>query len=177
MNRLPHDIDIHTHRGEVRADAVLCFDPVETDSLPTEGEGLVSVGIHPWNADKATDETFEQLERMLADPRAVAVGEAGLDRLRGPEMEVQIPVFERQIELARRLGLPLVIHCVRAFDILTALRKRHPDAGQWIVHGFRGKPELATRLLKAGIDLSYGEKFNAESYEVTPADRRYRETD
>ena len=48
---------------------------------------------------------------------------------------------------------------------------------KWIVHGFRGKPQLAGQLLKAGIDLSFGEKFNPESIQITPIERLFIETD
>ena len=174
--RLPHDIDIHTHSGPARRDAVLCVDPVDETDLP-EGDGLLSVGVHPWNAERVTEETWARLERWLADGRVVAIGEVGLDKLRGGETAVQLAVFERQIELGKRHGLPLVIHCVRSWDSLLAARGRHADSGQWIVHGFRGKAALAKQLLGAGMDLSFGKLRNEEAYECVPAERRYHETD
>ena len=183
-SRLPLDIDIHAHSGPLRPGAVVCVDPVESMSLPP-GDGLLSVGIHPWNAAKADDASWDRLRKWLDDARVVALGEIGMDRLRGPALEIQEDVFMRQAEAARERGLPVVIHCVRAFDILTAMRKKllsRPTGewdgpGQWVVHGFRGKPETARQLLNAGIDLSFGDKFNEESFRITPPDRRYRETD
>lgn len=174
MTRLPHDIDIHTHSGNVRHDAILCVDPVEKTALP-EGEGLLSVGIHPWNAAGAGEDAWLRLEKWLDDPRVIAVGEVGLDKLRGPGADVQEPVFIRQAEIAARRGLPVIIHCVRYADRILNLRKKFDN--QWIWHGFRGKPEQARQLLDAGIDLSYGLKYNEESFARTPDERRYRETD
>ena len=174
MDRLPHDIDIHTHQGPLRKDAVLCVDPTETEVLP-DGDGFISIGVHPWNADKADQAVWQRLEKWLEDKRVVAVGETGLDRLRGPELTVQEDVFRRQARLAGLHRLPVVVHCVRCTDRL--LQIRHDFSGQWIYHGFRGKPELARQLLDAGIDLSYGDKYNAASYALTPAERRYRESD
>ena len=176
LTRLPQNIDIHAHSGLPRADAVVCVDPVDSECLP-EGSGWLSVGVHPWNADRADAAVWERMERWLADPRVVAVGEVGLDALRGPEPSEQMAVLERQIEMAERHGVPLVIHCVRCFDKLLRLRKNRPTSGQWIVHGFRGKPALARQLLEAGIDLSFGDRYNPESYNITPSERRYRETD
>lgn len=180
MRRLPIDIDIHTHSGAPRPDAVLCIDPVETPFLP-DGDGFLSVGIHPWNADKADSETWMRLERWLDDERVVAIGEIGIDRLRGPRIEIQVDVFAAQIDMARSRGLPVVIHCVRAFDLLLAVRKKmNPTVGdgiQWILHGFRGKPALARQLLDAGIDLSYGALRNEAAFALTPPERRYTETD
>lgn len=173
--RLPNDIDIHTHVGPVRADAVLCVDPTERFTLP-EGEGLLSVGIHPWNVSNVDEAVWKRFTAWTDDSRVIAIGEAGVDRLRGPAMELQTGVFEQQAQKAANLGLPLIVHCVRAYDVLLGIRRRIPE-GQWIVHGFRGKPELARQLLDAGIDLSYGNHFNVDSFNLTPPDRRYLETD
>lgn len=176
MSKLALDIDIHAHSGPLRADAIVCVDPTETESLP-DGEGLLSVGIHPWNADKASAEIRLRLEQWLDDVRVKAVGEIGFDRLRGPEMAVQREVFDWQAKLAASHNKPVVIHCVRAYDILLQCAKSRPREEQWIVHGFRGNPILAEQLLTACIDLSFGEKYNRESYAVTPPERRYRESD
>ena len=172
--RLPNDIDIHSHSGAVSKDRIVCVDPTETKCLP-EGDGYLSVGIHPWNADKADDDAWERMAEWLADPRVIAVGEAGYDKLRGPSPEIQDEVFGRQVEMCSQTGLPLIIHCVRAIDKL--LDKRKNNSGQWILHGFRGKPEQARQLLDKGIDLSYGSKYNPASFSLTPPERLYRETD
>lgn len=178
--RLSNDIDIHTHSGPVRPDAVLCVDPVEAAFLPP-GDGQLSVGIHPWNAGKTDSEVWRRLEGWLDDNRVVAVGEIGLDRLRGPAMDIQTGVFESQALMAAERHLPVVVHCVRATEILLEIRKKlfpvGHDSEQWILHGFRGKPTLAEQLLKNGIDLSFGKIRNEESYALTPPSRRYYETD
>ena len=172
--KLPNNIDIHTHTGPIRPDAVLCIDPTQCDELPA-GNGLLSVGIHPWNAGNATTEVWRRMALWLNDPRVIAVGEIGLDRIRGPKLDEQISVFQRQMQMACSLEMPIIIHCVRAYDVLLGL-----GGGmnvQRVVHGFRGKPELARQLLAAGFDLSFGRHYNEEAYAITPDDRRYRETD
>ena len=62
-------------------------------------------------------------------------------------------------------------------DRLLALRRRLRPQVRWTVHGFRGKPALALQLLQTGMDLSFGGRYCAESYALTPPDRRHRETD
>lgn len=175
MKRLPNDIDIHTHAGAPRPGVIVNIDPTET-VLPT-GDGRLSVGIHPWNADRVTDAHWTTLESSLADPRVVAIGETGIDRAKGPDIETQKKVFERQIAMADKFDIPLIIHCVRATDILLALRKKHNPRNQWIFHGFRGKPEQAAQLLAAGIDLSFGNRYNTDALDATPLHRRYHESD
>ncbi len=164
--------NIHAHGLEPGADRVLSISPGE----PMAPDGFYSMGIHPWNTP-ASPEKLAELERTATeDTRVVAIGECGLDKLRGAPLAEQEALFEAQISLAERLGLPLVIHCVRAQDRLLRLRRLHPS-GQWILHGFRGGASAARQLLDAGIDLSFGERYNEEAFRLTPPGRRFRETD
>ena len=81
----------------------------------------------------------------------MAVGEAGLDKLTAAPMELQVRMFEKQVELSEKYRLPLIIHCVKAMDELLAVRKKLNPAQSWIWHGFRGKPQQAEQLIKNGI--------------------------
>lgn len=148
---------------------------LEPGQLP-DNIGWYSAGIHPWVADRA-DEHWSWLEQTAAHPHVAAIGEAGLDALRGPDLDTQTAVFKRQAELAERLGKPLIIHAVRTWPQLMALHRQLKPAQPWIIHGFRGKPQLARQLLDHGFSLSFGKHYNPESYELTPPDRRYHETD
>lgn len=124
---------------------------------------LYSVGIHPWDSGRCAESDFKALLIDANSPEVVAIGECGIDRLRGPEIEIQQSVFRRQAEIAEKVGKPLLIHCVRAYDkILELHRELRPQRSQWIIHGFRGKPELARQLTRAGIYLSLGERFNPQ---------------
>lgn len=138
---------------------------------------LYSAGLHPWWTDGDADALLAGLSVLVAHPQVVALGECGLDRLRGAPLPVQLALFERQVTLAGRHGLPLTIHCVRAFDLLLGCRRRLRPATRWTVHGFRGRPALARQLLDAGLDLSFGARFNAASLRLTPPSRRHVETD
>ena len=82
-----------------------------------------------------------------------------------------------QIALAESQQLPVTLHIVRTYDRLLRLHKQLRPTTQWTVHGFRGKPALAHQLLEAGIDLSFGQLYNAASWEVTPPQRRHTESD
>ncbi len=161
-------IDAHSHF--LRCDALVNRYPGE--SLPS---GFVfSAGIHPWYS---TDADFGCLEEMLKKPCVKALGEAGLDALRGPSSDVQTEVFRRQIDLSERFEKPLLVHCVKAFQSLLAIRRQVRPRQPWIIHGFRGKPQMARLLISAGLYLSVGPKFNADALKEIPADRLLIETD
>ncbi|MDE6101147.1 MAG: TatD family hydrolase [Paramuribaculum sp.] len=135
---------------------------------------IYSAGIHPWNAAEGD---LRQLEQMLRHPDVKAVGEAGIDLLKGPPADVQIDVFRRQVALSEQSGKPVVVHCVKALQGLMALRSELKPVQPWIYHGFRGKPQMARQLVNAGMFVSFGSKFNEESVREIPSDRLLIETD
>lgn len=179
--------DYHTHNLAAPAGTAIINVPREwllcPDAAAFVAGGLYSVGIHPWWTEHADelDVLKAGVERLLERPDVVAVGECGIDRLRGASLDVQEDVFRWHIALATAASRPrpLIIHCVRAFDILLRLRKQCSILADspWVIHGFRGRPALARQLLDAGLSLSFGRNYNAESFALTPPDRRFRETD
>ncbi|MDE6655144.1 MAG: TatD family hydrolase, partial [Muribaculaceae bacterium] len=68
-------------------------------------------------------------------------------------------------------------HIVRAFPEIIRLRRQEQPTQRWIIHGFRGKPELARELLRHGFDISIGREFNTASAAIIPPDRLFHETD
>jgi len=85
-------------------------------------EVLAAVGIQPQHADSWDDAALAEIERLAADGRCVAIGEIGLDYARSkvPRPRQQ-EVFEAQLGLARRLDLPVIVHCREAFDDCLAI--------------------------------------------------------
>ena len=151
-------IDIHTHLLQPDHEAIINLTP---DGKI--GKNLYySVGIHPWQADEATDDTFRQLAQMAANSKIVAIGETGLDKYRGPVMDIQREVFMRHIRLAETTGKPLIIHNVRCDNEILALHKKINPSVPWIIHGFRGKVTRGSLFVKQGIYLSLGNTYNPE---------------
>lgn len=136
---------------------------------------LYSAGIHPWHVD---DRQWEILKKWISHPRIVLVGEAGLDRLALTSSGIQEDFFIRQIELSEEAGKPLIIHCVKAWDELFRIRRITRPAMPWIIHGFRGKKQLAEQLLDRGLYLSFGARYNPEAlHPAWAAGRLLLETD
>lgn len=171
-------LDIHTHRREADSEGKSVINYKQLVGAPLLEGYYYSIGIHPWELTMANIE--EQLIFMinqLPDKRIVAIGECGLDKLTEISMELQRMTFIMQITLSEQYSLPLIIHCVKAMDEMLAVKKRFRPTQPWIWHGFRGKPEQATQLLKQGFYLSLGEHYPDETMKLIPDDRLFLETD
>jgi TatD DNase family protein len=172
-------VDIHTHKVTDSGNpAIRNLTFHEADKIfASDEKGLFSLGIHPWNAGEYSDELINKLYILTNDSRLVAIGECGLDKNSKYPLDFQIHVFEQQIKISEKAQKPMIIHCVGCFNELFELKKRLNPGQLWIIHGFRGKPELAQQALKAGCELSFGEQFNQESILITPVKHLFVETD
>lgn len=165
--------DIHSHDVSRADTAIINISPGDA-MLP----GVVySCGIHPWNTDKVDDHVIADLEQVCMNPQVVAIGETGLDALRGAGLDVQMSVLRKHIELSESLSKPLILHIVKTFPAIISLRKTLRPAMPWIIHGFRGKPQLTGELLRHGFYLSLGENFNQASAKIIPQDKLLYESD
>jgi TatD DNase family protein len=137
------------------------------------------VGFHPWDdVDTLTDDDFILLEQCAHHPQVLAIGETGMDRLRGASLDVQAAVFIRHLQLAAKLDKPVIVHCVRAAqEILAARRQAGLTAVPLAIHGLRANEHVARMLLDAGCYLSFGIRFNPDALRSTPLDRLLIETD
>lgn len=145
---------------------------------------FAAVGVHPHEAEKAADSDFERIAEMLSDEKAVALGEIGLDyHYDFSPREIQKAVFERQLAMAERLSVPVIVHDREAHaDCLEAVL-RHPTL-RGVFHSFSGSAETALILQKAGWYVSFsgsvtfkGAKRLAEAAAAVADDRLLVETD
>lgn len=115
------------------------------------------LGVHPWFVEEHSERDLAELERLLrSEPeRCVALGECGLDRLRG-RLEAQWPWFEAQVGLASAMNLPLVIHSVKTHDEVHGLLRRLQWTGRALVHGFTGSFQQAEKLVDLGCFIGVG---------------------
>jgi len=146
-----------------------------------------TVGVHPHDAAKAGEETFQRLEKLLGHPKVVAVGEIGLDyHYDFSPRERQREVFARQLEVGAGAGLPVIIHTREAWeDTLELLQSIWKPTGLGgVMHCFSGGPEEARRALDLGFHLSFSGTVTfpraaaaQEAARMCPADRLLVETD
>lgn len=144
--------DCHTHH--LPADtAVVAVRNVRlgVDALPTIG--LLSVGIHPWDA---TTMDIAVLDTVIGHDRVVAIGETGLDRACGISWSAQEHMFIEHIRRSEQYRLPVVIHCVRAYDEVIRMRTTQRATMPWVLHGFNKSGDVIDRLVEAGMYVSFG---------------------
>jgi len=117
---------------------------------------VATVGVHPHEAATQADE-LERLEGLLADPKCVAVGEAGLDFFYDfSPPEAQREVFRQSVALARRVGKPLVVHTRDADDeTLEILESEGAREVGGVIHCFSSGRAFGERALELGFDLSF----------------------
>ncbi|MHC4261259.1 MAG: TatD family hydrolase [Planctomycetota bacterium] len=144
-----------------------------------------TAGVHPCSARDQGPGGFEALERRLASGTFVAVGETGLDQYHNGlrDRAEQLDWFDFQLDLARRLDLPAVIHCRDAFDDVHATLKSHPGV-RGVLHCFSEGPREQDLLLELGLHISFAGPVTRKNASAirdaarrTPADRLLVETD
>ena len=145
-----------------------------------------AVGVHPSDISGLNEETFAWLKEQTKREKVVAVGEIGLDYYWDePERSIQKKWFEAQIELARDVKLPIIIHSRDAakdtYDIMKAL---HAEEIGGVVHCFSYSKEMARQFLDMGFYIGIGgvvtfknAKTLKEVAAYTPLDRIVLETD
>ncbi|MCC5931224.1 MAG: TatD family hydrolase [Cyclobacteriaceae bacterium] len=150
--------NIHSHRIPSDALEIAIVNQENDIILKTQANNVYwSAGIHPWfsETDKI-EKSWKLICQSVEAKKIIAVGECGLDRLRGPDIQTQEKIFLQHIELSIQSDLPLIIHCVKAYDLLLKFRKEFAKTPCWIVHGFNGKEGLAHQLIEKDIKLSIG---------------------
>lgn len=116
------------------------------------------VGWHPVDAIDCTDEDLEWIEQLAAHEKVVGIGETGLDYHwdKSPR-DIQQQVFRKQIQLAKRVKLPIIIHNREATeDVLTILREEDAQEVGGVMHCFGGSVETAQESIKMNFMISLG---------------------
>ncbi len=151
-----------------------------------------AIGIHPSEVEKMTEEKLNELKQLCLDNaiynggKVVSVGEIGLDYFyEEPPKEIQKEWFIRQIQMARDVSLPMIIHSRDAAkDTLDILKEQHAEEIGGIIHCFSYSPEMATEYLNMGFYVGIGgvltfknAKKLIDVVNMLPMDRIVLETD
>ena len=178
-------VDIHTHFKNNDADVVSVLNITQQGQFMenTEG-GCFSAGLHPWFLNKDNFETdFNKLTQLIDNQSVIFLGECGLDRLKGEELAFQTQVFEAQIRLAESKSKPVMIHCVKAFNEIIAIKKRLKPRVPLIIHGYNQNKTILINLVMNDFYISMGaaifkkESNAVQALQFIPLNRVFLETD
>jgi TatD DNase family protein len=150
----------------------------EVVALATSPHVLPALGLHP-----EAPGDLDGLEEALRSAGAVAVGEIGLDR-RLPNWDRQLEMFREQLALGQRLGLPVLVHCVRAHDVLPAELRDASLSVPVVLHAYSGSADLVPVYEQLGCYFSFagavtwaGSRRGPRACAAVPEDRIVLETD
>lgn len=130
---------------------------------------LVSAGVHPWKAGQLREGWMEELEELLSSGEVQGVGEIGLDRwIEGVDFRAQGEVFSKQWRMAARLGLPVTVHCLRAWEDLWAVLEELPPVSGFLLHAYGGSAVEVKRWVKKGAWFSFSGSFLGRPRKVQP---------
>lgn len=189
---LPEAVEVLQRAVDAGVDTIICpgYD------LPSSKQAVklaqlypqvyAAIGIHPHDAENLNDEAMAELYRLAGDPRVVAIGEIGLDYYRDlTPRDLQQEAFIAQINLAREINKPIIIHDRDAHqDVFNIVTKEKAGRNQGIMHCYSGSLPLAIDFMKQGFFISFAGpltyKNNRKTAEVAatiPLDRILVETD
>jgi len=154
--RLPEVVD-DAHRAGVTHFVVPGVHPDGWERMASVARKDESIfpafGIHPMHAELADDGNLSRLETLSSG--GVAIGEIGLDPSYTVSMECQERAFRTQLRLAVSLGLPVLVHCRRAFQqTLRIMQEEGARRVGGIMHAFSGSSEMAREFIRLGFAIS-----------------------
>ncbi len=146
-----------------------------------------SAGIHPLDIEPETcDADFDEIEKMAADPKCKAIGEIGLDYHYddAAEPQKQKEAFIRQLDMAVKLNLPVIIHIREAMQDSLEILKPYAGKIRGVIHCFSGSAESCRELVKMGFYIGFtgvvtfkNARKSLEAMKVVPFDKLLIETD
>jgi TatD DNase family protein len=169
-----------------------CVTPSEFEQIQALAnrfpELFFAVGLHPLDVDQWTDDSVSQIMALArSDVRVVAIGEMGFDFYKADNRKLQEQAFWGQLEVARQLDLPVIIHCRDAAEAMAELIRdfwKEQGVVQGVMHCWSGTPEETQWFLELGFYISFSGIVtfkNAtqvhESARLVPSDRLLIETD
>jgi len=179
-------LNFHAHQQEPGEDEIVIQSQFLQQNFTMQSDGKIfyTAGLHPWHADQLSlDQIEKKLEKLISEKKIIAIGEAGLDKLKGVKWETQLQVLKKHIEISEKLQLPLVIHSVKAHNEILKLKKDTRAKSNWVIHNFTGSKQMAMDFIDHGFYLSIGHHIKNDNSRINhffhqlPKDKIFLETD
>jgi TatD DNase family protein len=144
-------IDFHTHqKASPDENVISIYSHFELEEDPlVSAPHFFCAGAHPWFLPEDIEKLFERLAYLSKKERFIAIGEIGLDRLKGGEIQTQMFFLKSQIDFALSVDSPAIIfHCVRSFDLFFQVLKNTKYQGALVFHDYNGNEQITDTLLE-----------------------------
>jgi TatD DNase family protein len=150
-------VNVHTHSALDKSPDVIQISNIffSDECADIRNTGYYSIGLHPWHIEGVKWKP-QKLTEMACNQNVLAIGEVGIDKNIRIPLELQISIFRDQALIAEELQIPLIIHCVKAYDEIISIKKDLKSDVPWVMHGYRGNSQLVSQLIKSGLHISYG---------------------
>ena len=151
-------LNAHTHHLSHQSDVLDLYN--QFPKAINDDAKLFSVGIHPaYIKTSSIEEELEIIRENLSNKNCLAIGEIGLDKLCETDFELQIDVFERQLQLASEYRFPVIIHSVRAYQEILHIRKKLKLTIPFIFHGFNKNEQILNQIIAQNCYASFGKNL------------------
>jgi len=151
-------LNAHTHHLSHQSDVLDLYN--QFPKAINDDAKLFSVGIHPaYIKTSSIEEELAIIREKLSNKNCLAIGEIGLDKLCETDFELQIDVFERQLQLASEYRFPVIIHSVRAYQEILHIRKKLKLTIPFIFHGFNKNEQILNQIIAQNCYASFGKNL------------------
>ena len=151
-------LNAHTHHLSHQSDVLDLYN--QFPKAINDDAKLFSVGIHPaYIKTSSIEEELEIIRENLSNKNCLAIGEIGLDKLCETDFELQIDIFERQLQLASGYHFPVIIHSVRAYQEILHIRKKLKLTIPFIFHGFNKNEQILNQIIAQNCYASFGKNL------------------
>ena len=169
-------INTHSHKIDNEADCITIYNYCVGEL--NNNYNLFSAGIHPWFIKKdKIEEQFAELKIISRQKNCLAIGECGLDKIKGAEHKLQEQVFIKQIQLAKDFNKPLIIHNVQFFQRILEICAQQKFSGKLIFHGFNSKIQNSEKIFSnQSIYFSFGKSILNQNSNATQLIKQLQKT-
>ena len=170
----------HSHKKPQLLNEITIRNAYLNSFIPSNHHYYLSVGIHPWIVTQTNwKKAKTKLELFLNEPKVLALGEVGLDRLK-PNWDLQKSTLTKQLEIAEKIGKPVIIHCVKAYSDLFSFIKSFQI--KFILHAYHGNSFQTEQFLNhENVFFSLGENSltgkQIDWLKIIPPNKIFLETD
>jgi TatD DNase family protein len=146
--------NFHTHNIDEKNGIINCF-----PDGPFPSDKMLSCGLHPWYYSNNYTDAIIEISELAKSGKIVAIGETGFDPKSPVNLEIQKEIFLEHLLISEKHQLPLIVHCVKNYNVLIDTVKTHKPTQALILHGFNGKISFVLELVKYGFYFSVSENI------------------